>query len=325
MSSEEQPTRSSGGGWDFSPAGASRPGALGAVPAVAPPPAAGPTPTGGGQRPGRSNSGDRVRMLLRGIGQTLITLGVVVLLYVVYEVWVSNIYAHQRQDKVRSQFQQAVAKGLDPLHGQDRLNLPSGKQVVIPAGEGFANLYIPRFGKDYAWTIVQGTNDADLERGPGHYEGTAVPGQLGNFAVAGHRVGKGEPFLNLDQLIPGDTIVVQTAGNWYIYTVLGDPHAYAAAAALSNGNARRAGEDAALSAADSQGVVGREIVSPSTVSVIDPVPDHPDATPSRALLTLTTCHPKYTANQRMIIHAALSRAVPVKGNAIPKELSGGTL
>jgi sortase A len=138
-------------------------------------------------------------------------------------------------------------------------------------------------------------------------------------------VGKGEPFLNLDQLIPGDAIVVQTATNWYVYTILGDPKAYAAAAALGDANARSAGENAALAAADSQGVVGREIVSPSTVAVIDPVPDHPSASPTRALLTLTTCHPKYTANQRMIIHAALSRAIPVSGNAIPKELSGGTL
>jgi sortase A len=266
-----------------------------------------------------------VRTVVRGFGQALITAGLVLLLFVVYEVWVSNIFAHQRQDKVRTQFQQNVAKGLDPLKGQDRLNLPSGKQVVIPAGEGFANLYIPRFGKDYAWTIVQGTNDADLERGPGHYDSTAVPGQIGNFAVAGHRVGKGEPFLNLDQLVPGDAIVVQTAGNWYVYTVLGDQQAYAAAAKLTDASARDAAENAALAAADQQGVVGREIVSPSTVSVIDPVPNHAGATATRALLTLTTCHPKYTANQRMIIHAALSRSVPVKGSATPKELSGGTL
>ena len=80
MNSEEQPTTSSSGGWNFTPAGASRPGALGAVPAVLPPPA-GPAPSGSdAQRASRRNSGDRVRMLLRGVGQTLITLGVVVLL-----------------------------------------------------------------------------------------------------------------------------------------------------------------------------------------------------------------------------------------------------
>lgn len=275
-------------------------------------------------RPGRSG-GDIARTVLRGFGQLLITAGLVLLLFVVYEVWVSNIYAHQRQDKVQKQYAQAVQSGQDPLHGEDRLNLPSGKQVIIPAGQGFANLYIPRFGKDYAWTIVQGVNDADLERGPGHYIDSAVPGQIGNFSVAGHRVGKGEPFLNLDQLQPGDPIVVQTATNWYIYRVLGDVAQYQAATKIADKTQRANAETAALAVPDAQGVVGREIVSPSAVGVVAPVPNASGETPSRALMTMTTCHPKYTANQRMVVHAALARAVPVSGNNTPSELPGGTL
>ncbi|MGX7677293.1 class E sortase [Jatrophihabitans sp. DSM 45814] len=314
------------GTWDFSSFGAAPPGGLGTLPPTEPPtePPAGGS-GGGSDGPRRSSLGDKVRTGIRGVGQTLITLGLVLLLFVVYEVWVSNIFAHQRQDKVHKQFTQAVQQGQDPLKGQDRLNLPSGSQVVIPAGTGFANLYIPRFGKDYAWTVVQGTNDDDLERGPGHYDGTAVPGQIGNFALAGHRVGKGEPFLNLDQLVPGDAVVVQTAGNWYIYRILGDTAKYAAALKMTDSKQRDVAISDALSTPDSQGVVGRQIVSPSTVSVIDPVPDHPNTTPTRALLTMTTCHPKYSANQRMILHAALVRSVPVSGNATPKELPGGTI
>ncbi|HEY2042577.1 MAG TPA: class E sortase [Jatrophihabitans sp.] len=275
-------------------------------------------------RPIRSR-GDVIRTVVRGVGQTLITAGLVVLLFVVYEVWVSNIYAHQRQDKVHKQYVQAVQRGQDPLHGEDRLNLPPGKQVIIPAGQGFANLYIPRFGKDYAWTIVQGVADADLERGPGHYTSTAVPGQIGNFSVAGHRVGKGEPFLNLDQLQPGDPIVVQTATNWYIYRVLGDAAQFQAASKIGDPKRRSDAEAAALAAPDKQGVVGREIVSPSSVGVIAPVPNANTQTPTRALMTMTTCHPKYTANQRMIVHAALARAVAVSGQSTPRELPGGTL
>lgn len=270
-------------------------------------------------------TGDILRTVLRGVGQSLITLGLVLLLFVVYEVWVSNIFAHQKQTAARHQLAQAWQAGQDPLQGEDRLNLPAGKQVVIPAGAGFANLYIPRFGKDYAWTIVEGTDDADLERGPGHYSNTALPGQIGNFALAGHRVGKGEPFLNLDQLQPGDAIVVQTRGNWYVYRVLGSAAQYAAAEKLTDSARRSAAEAAALAVPDSQGVVGREIVSPDAVSVIDPVPNHDGAAATRSLLTMTTCHPKYTANQRMIIHAALSRAIPAQGTATPKELPGGTL
>ena len=259
-----------------------------------------------------------------GTGEVLITLGLVLVLFAVYEVWVSNIFADRKQHQAQQKLEQAWQKGQDPLRGEDKLNLPAGKQVVLPVGDGFANLYIPEFGKDYVKTIIQGTDDGDLDRGPGHYVNTQVPGQVGNFALAGHRVGKGEPFLNLDQLHPGDKVVIQTASNWYVYTVLGSQPAYQAALKLQ-GSARSNAIDAALASPDKQGVPGREIVSPSAVQVIDPVPDHPGLTPTRALLTLTTCHPKYTANQRMVVHAELTRAVPVRGSALPKELSGGTL
>lgn len=255
--------------------------------------------------PERRRRGDLVRTGLRGLGQTFVTLGLVVLLFVVYEVWVSNVFAQAKQSRAHETLAHAWMVGHAPLKKQDdKLSLPAGRQVVLPAGQGFANLYIPALGKDYAYTIVEGTDDAALEQGPGHYSGTAVPGQIGNFAVAGHRVGKGEPFLNLDQLKPGDAVVVQTAGNWYVYRVLGDRH---------RGD---------LGATDAQGVPGREIVVPSQVEVIDPVPDHPGQTPTRAVMTMTTCHPKYSANNRMVVHADLARAVPRSGQATPKELGG---
>ncbi len=250
--------------------------------------------------------GDLVRTGLRGVGQTLVTLGLVVLLFVVYEVWVTNIFAGAEQHTVATKYNQEVKAGADPLKGVDRLQLPAGKQVVLPAGQGFANLYIPRLGKDYAYTIVEGTTEADLERGPGHYTGTAIPGQIGNFAVAGHRVGKGEPFLNLDQLKPGDPVVVQTGSNWYVYKVLGN---------VKTGD---------LAAPDAQGVVGREIVYPSQYAVVDPVPNSPNSQPTQALMTMTTCTPKFSATQRMVVHALLYRSVPVSGTRTPKEL-GGTL
>lgn len=325
-------TEQTRGGWDFSARASAAPGSLAVVqpsaagrtpPPSNPPPTTGATASGG---PGRRRSGgDTVRTVLRGIGQTMVTVGLVLLLFVVYEIWVSNVFAARKQDQVHTKLATAWKKGLDPLKGEDKLNLPTGKQVVLPAGEGFANLYIPHFGKDFARTIVQGTNDSDLELGPGHYSNSQLPGQVGNFALAGHRVGKGEPFLNLDQLHPGDSIVVQTASNWYVYKVLGNQKAYAAAIKLPAGAARTNAIDASLNAVDSQGVPGREIVSPSAIQVIAPVPDHPGTTPTRALLTLTTCHPKYTAQQRMIVHAVLSRAVPDQGSALPKELAGGTL
>ncbi|MEP6598336.1 MAG: class E sortase [Actinomycetota bacterium] len=248
---------------------------------------------------------DRVRFFLRGAGQTLITAGLVVLLFVVYQVWVTNIYSARKQNRVHTQLKTVWANGEDPL--AHKLPLPGGAQARIPVGTGIANLYIPRLGKDYAFTIVEGTDDASLEKGPGRYSNTQLPGQVGNFAVAGHRVGKGEPFLNIDQLRPGDAVVVETKNSFFIYVVKGDP---------ASGDLSVKGQD---------GVPGREIVDPSDTQVIDPVPDHPGARPVEAMMTMTTCHPKFTAEQRMIIHAKLARKVARVGDQLPKELAGGTL
>ncbi len=254
--------------------------------------------------PRHRSAGDVVRLVVRGFGQLLITAGVVLLLFVVYEVWVTNLFAARAQSTVHHQLEQTWQAGQDPL---GRLSLPGSGAQEVATGTGIANLYIPRLGTDYAFTIVQGVDDASLEKGPGHYPGTALPGQVGNFAVAGHRVGKGEPFLNLDQLRPGDAVVVETKTEWFVYRVLGDP---------ASGN---------LEVPDAQGVVGRQIVSPSDVAVVAPVPGRPGATPTQALMTMTTCHPKYTADQRMIVHALLSRSVPKQGAQLPRELAGGTL
>jgi len=282
-------------------------------------------PTLGERPPVRRRRGDRRRAAARGLGELLVTCGAVLLLFIVYEVWASNVSAGRKQDQARRQLTELWQRGQDPLKGTDRLNLPIGRQVVLPTGQGFANLYIPAFGKDYARTVVQGTSDGDLAAGPGHYVTSQLPGQVGNFAVAGHRVGKGEPFLNLDRLRPGDTIVVQTATHWYVYAVLGNRQAYLAANRIADRTARDAAVAAALAAPDSQGVPGREIVTPTAVQVIAPVPDHPRATATRALLTLTSCHPKYSARQRLVVHAQLVRAVPHTGTALPRELPGGTV
>jgi sortase A len=277
----------------------------------------------------RSSGGDKVRLVLRGTGQTLITAGLVILLFVVYEVWVTNIFAHYKQQKVENDLVQQWASGKDPLAA-----LPGNGQQTIPSGSGIANLYIPRLGSDYHFAIVEGTDDSDLEKGPGHYTGTALPGQTGDFAVAGHRVGKGEPFLNLDHLQPGEAIVVETATSWYIYRVFGDTATNDLSASAATAPAGATVTAAPPTQALAAKVIGREIVSPSDGNVILPVPNDPDVTAANAsgyLMTLTTCHPKFTADKRMIVHAYLARTVPRtsapsgKAEALPKELDGGTL
>jgi sortase A len=252
-------------------------------------------------KPGMS-LGDKIRFILRGIGQTLITLGLVVLLFVVYEVWITNIFAAREQAAVARHLKQEWAQGKDPL-----LPLPGQSTPTIPLGTGIAVLYIPRLGRDYHFTIVQGGNppdDSELEKGPAHYGETALPGQLGNFAIAGHRVGKGEPFLNIDKLRSDDAVIVETKSWWYIYRVLGTP---------DGGNPQT---DQPSSLAPGITLPGREIVGTDGIaatgqSVLNPVPDYPLGTkPTAALLTMTTCHPKFTATHRMIIHAKLVTKVP---------------
>lgn len=252
--------------------------------------AAGPRPGPAEPAPWRT-PGTVLGSLLRGIGQTLITAGLIVLLFVVYELYVTNWMAARDQVQVRTTLQRTWAHGRDPLQA-----LPNGSVPSLPVGEGIANLYIPRLGRDYAWTIVEGTGTGDLEKGPGHYSFSARPGQVGDFAVAGHRVGKGQPFLNLDQLRPNDAVLVETETRWYVYRVL----------------PRRGSPD---------GVPWREIVAPGDGAVVAPVPDHPGLRPTRRFLTMTTCHPKFTAAQRMIIHALLAQTLRRTGAGRPAAIS----
>jgi sortase A len=234
------------------------------------------------------STGDKVRLVLRGVGQTLITLGLVVLLFVVYEVWVTNIFARNENDKVAQKLEQV-------WENPNVVTLPGGGAGTIALGTGVANIYIPRFGPDYHWTIVEGTGQDELEKGPGHYVNTAAPGQVGNFGVAGHRVGKGEPFLNLDKLRVGDTVIVETKASWFVYDVLG---------ATPGGNPRDS-DSAVKVAGGTVQVPGQEIVPPSAGRVLLPVPNNAHAKPAAKLMTLTTCHPKFTAAKRMIVHATL--------------------
>ena len=235
----------------------------------------------------RDTLGDRVRFVLRGIGQTLITLGVVVLLFIVYEVWVTNWRSEQENRRLVQRLQKQWA-------------LPDSGPAVAPVGDALGILYIPRLGKDYAWAIVQGSavpNQDQLAEGPAHYGGTQLPGARGNFAVAGHRVGKGEPFLNLDHLKAGDPVIVETRDAWYVYRVKGTDHG--------------------LTRPDADGVPGREIVQPQDGSVLLPWPDHPGKQPREALMTMTTCNPKFTAENRLIVYAALSSTLPPNQHVMP--------
>ncbi len=298
-----------------------------------------------------------VQTAARGIGQALITAGMVVLLFVVYEVYITDIFGHQKQEKATTALDQLWDGSTAPTTAAPPTNAAttasataataassqaanSGTKVVTVtdpnrlvtapgtrkatykpvSGQGFAKIYVPSFGPDYVFTIIEGTSTEDLYVGPGHYSGTQLPGQPGNFSVAGHRVSKGSPFNELGLLSSCDAMVIETQTNWYVYRVL--PMQSEVATWNAAGRAHCAG--VARQTGPYAQTFGREITLPTDYAQVRPVP-HVDSptVPANAerLITLTTCHPQFSDAQRMIIHGVLVKTYQKASGFLPPELN----
>lgn len=253
--------------------------------------------------------GNGVRSVIRGVGELCITLGFVVLLFVFYAVYITDWKSAEKQRAASAELEDAWQNPRSIAHRPIE-------------GEGIARMYIPSFGPDFVYTVLEGTGEDILEIGPGRYVGTALPGQPGNFAVAGHRVGWGAPFNDLDLLSSCDAIVVETADEWFVYRVLplpGEADDWAAGKATSS---KCAGVDPLPGVYED--VVGKHVVLPSRTDVIAPVPGRADldAPPEAAsLITLTTCHPQFSARERLIVHGMLVDQYPKVPGELPAELS----
>lgn len=221
-----------------------------------------------------------VRTALRGIGQTLITLGVVILLFCAYELWFTNLYTNREQSSFRKHNPDIVSNQEPPVGTPEFPALQNGHAI--------AALLIPRLGRGYLKFIVEGVTVADLKKGPGHYPHTALPGQVGNFVVSGHRTTYGAPFNRLDEVRPGDAIIIETRTHWYVY--------------------RETQE---------------QKVPPTALWVTYPVPNHLGERPTQRLLTFTTCHPKYSARQRLVLFAELTSSRPKSAGPPPELTAGG--
>lgn len=123
------------------------------------------------------------------LGELMLTMGVIVLLFAFYEAYWTNIESAKIQTQVSHDLDQKWQKRVNPR-----------RKIQPELGTAFARMYIPSFGSDFNFAIVHGTDDTALLAGPGHYVDSQLPGEKGNFAVAGHRVGKGAPFNDLDKL-----------------------------------------------------------------------------------------------------------------------------
>jgi sortase A len=208
-----------------------------------------------------------VRRLLRGAGWTFIGMGSFVLYFLVYQLVGTNAVTSRGQDELRNELQREWSAPSAAPSQQ-----PKDPRKVVPrrvaAGKPLAVLDIPKIRLDNK-VVVEGVGREELRKGPGHVPSTVLPGQDGTFGVSGHRTTYGAPFYRLNELAKGDTITVVTREAVYTYTV-----------------------------------TRTAIVRPTDTQVLNNVTG-PDGKP-KATITLTTCHPRYSARQRLIVFGDLT-------------------
>jgi sortase A len=196
--------------------------------------------------------------VLSALGAILTGAGVLILLFVGYQLWGTGLYTSRQQGQLESEFKAKLQA--DASTTSTTVN-PANLPPAPPTGEFVAHLRIPKLGLDQY--VVQGVGLGDLRKGPGHYPETPLPGEQGNAAIAGHRTTYGAPFNRLGELVDGDELQVTTLKGNYTYKV-----------------------------------ARVHVVKPSQVEVLNPTPS--------PTLTLTTCHPKYSAKERLIVVASLA-------------------
>ncbi|MET7278236.1 class E sortase [Kribbella sp. NPDC005582] len=195
---------------------------------------------------------------VRGLGILLLVAGLGLLGWVGWQYFGTGITSNQQmgeaENALREQWKKPAAK--TPAEGQP---------VVL--------LRIPKFGKDWEKPVIEGIGKGELARGIGHYPQTQLPGQPGNFALAGHRVTHGSPFRKLLELRKGDQVIVETADSIYTYELDGSP---------------------------------RDLtVKPADNWVLDPVPGKPQETATKSVITLTTCQDLFHSPDRSVAFGQL--------------------
>ncbi len=220
----------------------------------------------------------RLARVLGAIGRTLITAGVLILLFVAYQLWGTGIHEARSQRQLESDFEERLRTTTTTSPSRSSTTSTVPLPTPPPAGgDAVAHLVIPKIGLDKI--VVEGVALSQLKKGPGHYPDTPLPGQPGNAAIAGHRTTYGAPFGNLDQLAPGDEILVTTLQGEFRYEVMEQPTVKGTTS-------------------------GWFVVAPTQVEVLNDMGDN--------RLTLTACHPKFSARQRIIVTAELrDRPAPI--------------
>ncbi|MDJ0339925.1 class E sortase [Cryobacterium sp. PH31-O1] len=252
------------------------------------------------KRPRRAKSG---RVTAVGVaGELLITASALVLLFLGWQLWWNDMIMANSQSDAASEISQdwidqdtATPEPVPTVDPAEPSTTPVpvdfGAPIVaaVPANaKAFAVLYVPRFGAEYHRSIAEGTGHDVLNSnrlGIGHYAGTQMPGEVGNFAVAAHRSAFGGAMHLINELQLGDAIYVQTADGYYTYRYR-----------------------------------DTEYVAPSQVQVLASVPNKPEGTAVDRIITLTSCNPLLSTAERIIAYGVLESWQPLSAGA-PAELA----
>lgn len=225
-----------------------------------------------------SNAGRGARIAFR-FGVVLVVAGLVVIGYVAWQLWGTTVVAKREQRETTTSVETQWREPVDDRRSLEPSNTPKGDVSAL--------VRIPRFGKKYVVPVLEGTSLKVLTKGYGHFTRSADPGEVGNYALAGHRVTHGEPLRRMPELRPGDEVVVETVDTTFTYELDTDP---------------------------------RKLVIPFTgIWVLEPIPENPDGgpqprqKPGQRLITLTTCAEIFHTDDRMIAFGHLVRAVEKDG------------
>ncbi len=235
--------------------------------------------------PSRPTTGARVqphrrRSLLRLLGAVALAAGLVGAAVLVWQLWWTDVQAAERSEVLVTDLREdfgptpASAQTIDARPGTDTSTASPHEPAIV---------HLPTIGEELP--VLDGVEAEVLDQGVlGRYPGSGAPGEVGNYAVAGHRTTYGRPLWALGDLAAGDPVVVETADAFHVYRF-----------------------------------TGTRVTHPDDVSVLAPVPDHPGTDPQEASMVLTTCHPRFSARERLIGYAVLDRSVP-RSAGLPPEL-----
>ncbi len=268
---------------------------------------------GQARRPARLNRWDRPpephdwRWVVGGIGKVMISLGILMFGFVAYQLWGTGVSTAKAQNRLENEFEQLLAQQpaatVAPTSSAPGSTAPAATETSVAVTEPTlppvdTTPPAPATAPSVNWTngsavarieipsigvddiVVEGVRTGDLKAGPGHFPESPMPGQLGNAAVAGHRTTYGAPFGSIDRMRNGDEIVFTVPAGRFVYAV-----------------------------------TAVEIVDPSDYSSVVPAAD-----PNVASVTLVSCHPKYTAKQRIIVRGELVASASPTPLAPPPDL-----